>query len=164
MDDLFTELIVEKKPKAQDGILKGLLIVATVLAAAAGILLGPIFMIVFMVLLIGCYFLWPRFKVEYEYSYVNGQLDIARIFSKQSRKDVAKIDITECEVVAPASSHQLDSYGSTYKIVDYSSGDPNQKTYVIVKGGEANCKYLVHLDDTMIEDLKRRLPRKVFTD
>ncbi len=164
MDDLFSELIVAKKPKAQDGILKALLIAVTVFMAAAGILLGPIFMMGFIVLLIICYFFWPRFKVEYEYSYVNGQLDIARVFSKQARKETAKIDITECECVAPLGSHELDSYGSTYKVIDYSSGDPENKTYVIVKGGDANCKYLVHLDDSMIADLKRRMPRKVFTD
>ena len=164
MDDLFSEMIVERKPRAQDGILKALLIAATVIMAAAGILLGPVFMIGFLVLAIVTYFMWPRFRVEYEYSYVNGQLDIARIFSKQSRKDVAKIDVTKCECVAPLGSHQLDSYGSTYKVIDYSSGDPQMKTWVIVSGGENSCKYLVHMDERMFDDLKRRMPRKVFGD
>lgn len=162
MEDLFSELIVERKPRAKDAILKALLIAALVILAAAGLLLGPVFFIAFLVLAGVSYFLWPRFKVEYEYSYVNGQLDIAKIFSKQSRKDVAKIDATQAECIAPMGSHELDSYGATFKTVDYSSGDPDLRPYVIVKGGEGSCKYLVHLDEKMLEDLRRRLPRKVF--
>ncbi len=162
MDDFFSELIVERRPRTIDTLLKALMIVVLVISVLSGFLLGPIFMIVFFAVAIATYFIWPRFKVEYEYSYVNGQIDVAKVFSKQSRKDVAKIDTSDVECIAPLGSHELDSYGSTFRTVDYSSGDPDMKTYVIVKGGENSQKILLHLDDRMIEDLKRRLPRKVF--
>ncbi len=163
-DETFSELIVERVPRPLDALLKALLIVALVVSAAATLLLGPVFLVVFIVLAFLTYYLWPRFKVEYEYSYVNGQIDVARVFSKQSRKDVAKIDTNDVECIAPLGSHQLDSYGSTYKEIDYSSGNPEMKTYVLVKGGQNPGRILLHLDDRMLSDLRRRLPRKVFTD
>ena len=161
MEDLFTELIVAKKPTAKDALLKALLILALLASAVLGLQIPP-FMLVFLGIAIAIYFLWPRFKVEYEYSYVNGEIDIAKIFSKQSRKDLARISLEDVECVAPLGSGELDSYGATFKTVDYSAGDPEYKPYVIVKGGENSQKILVQLDEAMVEDLRRRLPRKVF--
>ena len=164
MEDHFSEFFVERRPRATDSILKALLIFAVFVSGAASVLLGPVFMIGFVVLIILTWFLWSRFKVEYEYSYVNGQIDIAKIFSKQSRKDVARIDTAEAECIAPLNSHALDSYGQTYKVTDYSSANPDYKTWVIVRGGEKKEKVYVHLDDSMAEDLRRRLPRKVYME
>ena len=164
MEDHFSELIVPKKPNPLNMLLKILLIFATVVAAFLGIFASPIFMIVLIGVIIADYFLFPRFNVEYEYTYVNGEIDIAAIYSKSSRKNLAQIDLENVECVAPYGSHHLDSYGITFKEVDYSSGYPEQKPYVIIKGGTNNQKILLHLDETMLEDLKWRLPGKVFRD
>ena len=164
MDDHFSELIVQRKPKPTDLLFKILLILATAVAAFFGLFVHPIFMIVLLLVGITDYFLFPRFNVEYEYTYVNGEIDIAAIYSKSSRKNLAQIDLENVECVAPYGSHHLDSYGITFKEVDYSSGYPEQKPYVIIKGGTNNQKILLHLDETMLEDLKWRLPGKVFRD
>ncbi len=164
MEDHFSELIVPKKPNPLNMLLKILLIFATVVAAFLGIFASPIFMIVLIGVIIADYFLFPRFNVEYEYTYVNGEIDVAAIYSKQSRKNLAQIDLENVECVAPLGSHQLDSYGETFKVVDYSSGYEDQKVYVIVKGGAESRKILLNLDETMLEDLRWRLPGKVFRD
>jgi hypothetical protein len=89
---------------------------------------------------------------------------VAAIYSKQSRKNLETITLENVECVAPSNSHRLDSFGVTFKVVDYSSGDPSHRTFTIVKGGSDSRKYILELDDRMLEDLKWRLPGKVFLD
>lgn len=164
MSDVFSELIVSRRPRPTDALFKALLIALAVAAAAFGVLVHPLFLFVFLGVLLLCRFLFPRFKVEYEYSYVNGSLDIAEIYSKESRKHKETINMEDVECIAPVNSHHLDGFGDTYAVKDYSSGNPEDHPYMIVLGGENKGKVLLHLDDRMLEDLKRRLPRKVFTD
>lgn len=164
MGDVFTELVVSKKQGAKEKVGKGVLIFVTVLMALGGIIIHPLLLTVFIGLAIADYFLFPRFNVEYEYSYVNGALDIAAIYSKSSRKELTSVNLEEAECIAPYSSHHLDSYGITYKTEDYSAGDPNQPPYAAVVGGQDGRKILLQLDEKMLDDLRYRLPGKVFTD
>ncbi len=164
MGDHFSELIVARKPRPTDAIFKVLLIAGTVISALLGLLVSPLCLILLIVFVIADHFLFPRFNVEYEYTYVNGEIDIAAVYSKQSRKNLMQIDAENMECIAPRGSHHLDSYGETFKPVDYSSGYEDQKAYVIVLGGADSKKVILHLDDTMLEDLRWRRPGKVFFD
>lgn len=164
MEDHFSEQIVQRKPNPINLLFKILLIVATAAAAILAITAGPLFILVLVGVGIADYYFFPRFNVEYEYTYVNGEIDVAAIYSKQSRKNLARIDLENVECVAPFGSHQLDSYGETFKLVDYSSGYPEDRPYVIVKGGTESRKFLLNLNDAMVEDLRWRLPGKVFRD
>lgn len=164
MSDTFSELIVARRPRATDALLKSLLIALAVATAAFGVLASPIFLLVFLGVMLLNRFLLPRFKVEYEYTYVNGEIDIAEVYSKEARKHKETVSTEDAECIAPAGSHHLDEYGSTYPVIDYSSGNPEDHPYAVVRGGENKAKILLHLDEKMLEDLKWRLPRKVFTD
>ena len=53
------------------------------------------------------YFYLPRLSVEFEYLYVNGELDIDRIFSQSRRKRAASYELSNMEIMAPFSSHRL---------------------------------------------------------
>ncbi|MGN0273452.1 MAG: DUF6106 family protein [Chordicoccus sp.] len=164
MEDSFSELIVPKKAGALAKMVRPLVLALIIISGIFMLVtFSPVFMIAFIIFIVLWYVLVPRMSVEYEYSYVNGDLDIAAVYSKQSRKHLATIQTSGTECIAPVGSHELDSYGDTFKVVDYSSRDPEVKTYVIVKG-DSREKILVHLDDKMLEDLKWRLPRKVFTE
>ncbi len=164
MEDRFFEVIVPRRPRPQDTVGKVLLIAGTVLAAAGALLVSRVFFLLLVGFIVADYFIFPRFNVEYEYSYLNGEIDVAAIYSKQSRKNLETITLENAECIAPSGSHRLDSFGVTFKVVDYSSGDPSHRTFAIVKGGSDSRKYLLELDDRMLEDLKWRLPGKVFQD
>ncbi len=161
MSDIFTELVVERKVQPSDNLIKAALVLLAVLTAFAGIFISPVLLIGFVVSIILIYFIFPRLKIEYEYSYVNGELDIAAVYSKQSRKELASLHLTEAECIAPLGSHSLDSYGVTYKVVDYSAKDPDNRPYVFVEKGR---KVYLQLDDTMLQDLRYRMPMKVHLD
>lgn len=163
MGDSFSELIVAKRQSFGARFLQ-MLIKAMTIASLVFMFLtfSAIFLIAFFVCFLLWYFLVPRLSVEYEYSYVNGELDIAAIYSKKSRKHLATLELTQAECIAPLGSDALSGYGDTYKVVDYSSRNPNAdvKTYVMIKP-DTREKILLHLDGTMLDDLRYRMPRKV---
>ena len=86
MSDLYTEVLVKKQQTGKDKAIKGVLIFFTVLFAAAGIMMNPLILLLALVLGIVDYIFIPKLSVEFEYLYVNGELDIDRIYS-QSRKE-----------------------------------------------------------------------------
>ena len=124
MSDLYTEVMVAKKPTVKDQLIKFVLILFTVLFALAGLVLMPILLVAAVILGVVDYVFIPRLSVEFEYLYVNGELDVDRIFSKSRRKRAASYDLSSMEIMAPWNSHRLDSYKNNrgLKKVDYSSG------------------------------------------
>ncbi len=76
----------KEEKTAKDSLLKYGLIVLTVLAVFAGLIITPLALIIAVALGIACYFVIPKTDVEYEYLFVNGDLDIDMIMSKTKRK------------------------------------------------------------------------------
>ncbi len=163
MSDLYIELLVKKKRTATDTILKTLLIALTVLAFLAGLLITPLALIVFVGLLVLDYFKLPGFDLEYEYLYVNGELDIDKIMSKQKRKRVGSFDMKNVEMVAPVKSHELDYYrNGKVKVVDYSSGEENANVYaMLVKDDKEQKMVLFEPNQAILDDMRRIAPRAV---
>lgn len=166
MSDLYTEIIVKRKKTAKDTILKALLIALTVLAVLAALFttLGLIAFVVAVVLAIADYFLIPTFDLEFEYLYVNGELDIDKIMSKQKRKRVYSADIKKLEIMAPTKSHALDSYNrrQDLKTYDFSSRDEQNSSYtMIIKGEKGLERVIFEPNDVILKDMKRIAPREV---
>ena len=85
MNDSYKEILVKRQTPVGMRVLKGALIGLTVLSLVAGLLMWPL-LIVGAILIAVDYFVVPKFDVEYEYLYVNGELDIDAIYSRQKRK------------------------------------------------------------------------------
>ena len=128
MSDLYTEVLVKKQQTGKDKVIKGVLIFFTVLFAAAGIMMNPLILLLALVLGIVDYIFIPKLSVEFEYLYVNGELDIDRIYSQSRRKRAASYELSNMEILAPYQSHQLDSYkkNQSIKRYNYSSGIEGQ--------------------------------------
>ena len=126
MDDLFTEVVVKKNRTMAESVLKTLPVYLTILILALGIFIQPFLLALLLIPLLMKVFLSPRLDVEYEYSYVSGELDIAKIFSRQSRKQIASYNMKEMELLAPLSSSHMDGFrgNPNIKKADYSSGKP----------------------------------------
>ena len=88
MNDAYSELLVKKEQTIKEKAIKVLVIALIVLAAVAGIFITPIALVVAVVLGAAAYFLLPNLDLEFEYLYVNGELDIDRIASRAKRKRV----------------------------------------------------------------------------
>lgn len=166
MGDTFCELIVPGKASPADSLKPALLLTGTAAAAVLGLFVHSGAMILLLAFLIADVILLPKLilrkHVEYEYTYVNGSIDIAAVYSKQDRKELLSVDLEKAECVAPRGSAHLGEYGETYREADYSAGDGTNPPYVIVLGGEDKKKILLQLNQEMIDDLRARMPRKVF--
>lgn len=164
MSDLYIELLVKKKAKATDTLKKGLMIMATVLFACAGILIHPLLLVAALAMGFADYFFLPNFDLEYEYLYVNGELDIDKIMSKQKRKRVARYDMKNVEILAPKKSHELDYHkgNKNLKVRDFSSGEENANIFgMVVKGDKAMELVYFEPNEAILKDIQRIVPRNV---
>ena len=167
MGDLYSELLVKKDKTAKDSLLKYGLIVLTVLAVFAGLIITPLALIIAVALGIACYFVIPKTDVEYEYLFINGDFDIDMIMSKTKRKKVKSFKLSEADLAAPLDSHRMDYYNGNQKMktIDFSSGIEDHKRYaMIVRDSGETCKVILELDDELANTMKNSAPSKVFLD
>lgn len=163
MGDTYKEIMVQPETSAGKKFLKGFFPVMTGICVIFGMALWP-FLILAVVFLLLTLFVGQRLDVEYEYLYVNGELDIDAIYSKQKRKRICSYDMEHLEVLAPMNSHALDSYLSRpgAKYDDYTSKKEPQKSYILVFNEEKGQKIIaVELDGEILNDIRRIAPRKV---
>ena len=164
MGDLYVELLVKKKNSQMDSLKKGLLIGGTVIFAVGGVFYHPLLLIGALAMLVTDFFVIPGFDLEYEYLYVNGELDVDKIMSKQKRKRAARYDIKEMEIIAPKNSHELDSYKNNkmIKVQDFSSQDETAKIYgMVVKGDKSLELVYFEPNEAILKDMQRIAPRNV---
>ena len=167
MGDLYSELLVKKDKTAKDSLLKYGLIVLTVLAVFAGLIITPLALIIAVALGIACYFVIPKTDVEYEYLFINGDFDIDMIMSKTKRKKVKSFKLSESDLAAPVDSHRMDYYNGNQnmKVLDFSSGNPEHKRFGVITRLDGNlCKIILEPDEALAQAMKNSAPSKVFLD
>jgi hypothetical protein len=165
MGDSYREILIKKETTSADRLKKTGLIVLIAALLAGGILITPILLLAGVAAAVAAgIWLFPRLDVEYEYLYVNGELDVDVIYSRQKRKKAGSYDMRELEILAPAQSHALDSYmqSGSGKLRDYTSGSQDAQAYILVLNQEKGRAIIkVELDDEIIADIRRMAPRKV---
>ncbi|MGN0165044.1 MAG: DUF6106 family protein [Lachnospiraceae bacterium] len=124
--------------------------------------LSFVFFIIALVLII---YLAPRFDIEWEYIFVDGQLDFDQMLGGNARKNKDRIDFEKTEIVAPTGSYHLDNFKNIQmKTLDYSSL-VNDNTYTIIcHKDDQMVRILFEPDENMVSLMKQKSPRKVFTD
>lgn len=162
MNQLYAEAGVKRKDSAASMGLR-LLVIIGIIAGFLCLFLGQVLGLVGIVLIVAMFYVYPKLNVEYEYVFVDGQLDFDRISGKAKRKTLLRIDFEQVEIMAPMSSHALDSY--TYvklETKDFSSGDKESKPYVIIANVEnKKLKVLFEPNEKMLSMIKQKSPRKL---
>lgn len=160
MNDYYTEQMVKKQTDMKDIVIKAVLVAATIVSFLAimmfpGIIILPVIMIALDV------FIFGRLKVEYEYLFVNGDLDIDKIMNKAKRKKVFSASVKDMEFFAPADAVELRQYQNA-RTYDFSSGSSQAKRYAMVISGNGELKkVIIEPNDTIVEGLYMMAPRKV---
>ena len=85
MDDFYTEQLIKKQAGSKDTLKKVVLIVLTVLSVLL-IFTIPVGIIFLVVMIVADVLVFSNMNVEYEYVFVNGDLDIDKIMNKSRRK------------------------------------------------------------------------------
>ena len=164
MNHAYAEAGVKREENGKSLALKGLVIFGMILGVIL-MLMSGIFSIIGIVIVLVLGFLFPKLNVEYEYVYVDGQLDFDRITGKAKRKTMVRVDFDQVEAVAPANSHSLDEFkNGQFETKNFASGSKESKPYVIVaKVDNKRMKILFEPSEKMVELMKQKAPRKVTT-
>jgi len=161
MTEFLTEQLIKRKMTIVTTIKKVFLILMAIVSLSLG-MVHPMLVWVSVIIIIVDIILFKRMNVEYEYIYYNGDLDIDRILDKQSRKRIFSTNIKDMEVIAPTGSIELQQY-QRVKELDYSSRDPEHKTYEMVTKFKGDMVRVVfEPNEKILTGMKSMAPRKVY--
>ena len=160
MGDFYTEQLIKKQTTMKDVFIKAFL-VAIAIVSVFVVLMFPVAIIVPIIVIAAVVFLIRRLDVEYEYLYVNGDLDIDKIMHKAKRKRIFSTNIDNMELLAPEGNEGINQFRNA-KVVDYSSGSADERRYVLVVADNGQVTKLVfEPNDDIIEGIFLMAPRKV---
>ena len=91
MDDFYTEQLIKKQADSKDTLKKVGLIALTV-ASVLLVFVIPVGIILPVVMIVIDVLMFRNLNVEYEYVFVNGDLDIDKIMNKARRKRMFSVD------------------------------------------------------------------------
>lgn len=163
ISETYVECLVARKAPFLIRLLKTLLMMLTVCFFVVG-LVDIRALVIAVVLGVISYFAYMNADIEYEYLYLDKEINIDKVMAKSRRKKAAVYDVGRMEVLAPVKSYHLDAYKNReLKTVDYSSGEAeDNKKYMMVY--EGNVKVIWEPNAEMVRAIQMVAPRKVFTD
>lgn len=169
MNDDYAEFSVESRNKRTNiGV-----IVLTILLAIAGLflvllingmlppkirMLGSLLIVAYIVVGIPLFVSICHAKsVDYDYLYVENDLDIDMVTNKSKRKHVLTVHLEHAKCIAPKGSGCISGYEGqgTVRIKDYSSGNENPYVIIVEKNGSV-VELLIEPDEHMLALMKQR--------
>ncbi len=164
MEQSYAEANAKKKVTGAVIALKAILIVLVILIFLATLLSGiRLLVLIGVAAVFALIWYWPRFKVEWEYVFCDGQLDFDMIQGGERRKNILRIEIEDADVIAPMDSTRLDGYRHL-DVRDYSSMKEDAKRYgIAIRLPEKEDKVLILFEPTsrMIELMHKKCPEIV---
>lgn len=164
MEQSYAEANAKKKVTGAVVALKTILIVLVILVFLGTILSGiRLLVLAGVAAVFALIWYWPRFKVEWEYVFCDGQLDFDMIQGGERRKNILRIEIEDADVIAPIDSQRLDGYRHL-DVRDYSSMKEDAKIYgIATRLPEKEEKVLILFEPTsrMVELMGKKCPDKV---
>jgi len=158
MEQSFIEVLVARKRNMGAAVMKivcGILAVFSLIMVPSSLL----FLLAVAVFAAGAWYSYLQEWIEYEYSYVSGELTVDKIMARSRRKSVADYEVGKIEAAAPEGSYHLDGYqGRNYETKDYSSRTAG--TFIIYYEGRK--KLILDADKGLMEMLRAAAPSKIF--
>lgn len=134
MEGQYAEWSVKKENKVKATALRVLMVIAIVLLLAAGVLFAS-GILIFLGLCGGLayFYVAPLFNIEYEYVYVSGQFDFAKIMNGSRRKNLIRLDLDTADHMSPFRNNpnNVTTYNSMAQ-KDFTSGLEHKRVYEIV--------------------------------
>ena len=160
MSDFYTEQLIRRKTPITSILLVSVCGAFTIISVLSMLIL-PFGLLITAALGALTYFVHRSVNLEFEYLYVNGDLDIDKIMGKAKRKRVFSASIGELEVLAPSDSEEVKRM-KVDKTLNFSSFVAGSKTYdLIVQQNGQKIKVIFEPNDTILNGYKMLAPRKV---
>lgn len=160
MSDYYTEQLVKKRTTMKEVLIKAVLTAFTIVSLLA-VVVFPFGIVFPVIMVVVDTLVFQRLNLEYEYLFVNGDLDIDKIMNKSKRKRVFSANVSEVELLAPADAAEVRQHQGA-KVYDYSTRSEGAKVYALItidKGQKK--KILFEPNDTIVEGFYMHAPRKV---
>lgn len=152
MDEVFVEQILKRRISISGVLLRALSIFIVLISVMTIVWLQMLGFTLTILLAYVAYMVWSYTSLEYEYSFLNGELTIDKIMGQRKRKFVASYDIKEAEVVAPAFSDQVVRASMNASIKDFSSGSKNGNLYaMIINNANGKTKVIFEPNEKIID-------------
>jgi hypothetical protein len=165
MAEVFVEHLVKRKVGIYNWILRFLAVVASVCSVFLFPYLGVFTLTVMFGIIYLCYIVFSNTSIEYEYSFLNGELTIDRILGQRKRKHVATFDLNQTEIVARTNSEDIQSRAKGMRVADFSSGMQSaDMCSMIVNGKNGQIHVLFEPDEEMIRAMKYVRPSLIRID
>ena len=143
MDEVFVEQIVKRRISISGILLRMLFIFLTLAGLMSMMILGMLGFTIAILLGYVTYLVWAYTSVEYEYSFLNGELSVDKIIGQRKRKSIANYDIKEAEIVAPLVSDAVVRASGNAIIKDYSTRINNNDDVYAMIINNSNGKFKV---------------------
>jgi hypothetical protein len=161
MNEVFIEQLLKRKTTSKSILAKAALILLTILIFAATMII-PFALVLGIVMVILDIYIFKTFDLEFEYTYIRGELSVDKIFGKERRKKAASFDLSQLEMVAPSDSYLLDSFRNSNKVYDFTSLEPDHKVYaMILHGNNGYVKVLFEPNTDILNAMRDAHPRKI---
>ena len=164
MTDTYQELLIEQQGSQMNKIFGFVLVGLGVLSIISGLFVSPFFFIGAPVCGVLSYIVYFRRTItEYEYTYMDKELRIARIYNRAKRKKMESLDLSKAEAIVAQSSAAYDNYKNMQgEEIDYSTCLPETeelKDYVIIMEGKKI--YYFSFNEAMVKAIRTGVPSKV---
>ncbi|MFV0504061.1 MAG: DUF6106 family protein [Lachnospirales bacterium] len=163
--DVFKEQLVKKIPSTKDKLQGASYYFLAIVVTLFSFLILPQFAIfIAAAVFFGAYYLNTFLKIEYEYIFTNGEIDIDVIYNRIRRKKKVNFDVKNIELMTYIGNEKAaHTLSNTEVTMDCSSGVNTDKTYAIVipiKGKKT--KLLVEPNEKLLECFENKLNRLTF--
>lgn len=164
MTNSYQEFLIAQKQNPLNKVLGFTLVGLAVLSVVSALFVSLFFFIGTVACAVLSYVLYFRKTVvEFEYTYMDKELRVDRIYNQSKRKQVDVFDLNKAEIIAPEKSYHLDNYSKRdVQVSDYSTDEEDTeeiKNYVMYYEGKR--KILFSFNQDMIEAIRTGIPGKV---
>lgn len=163
MEQLYAESSVKQKTTAKVTFLKIILIIGVIILFAIGFLSRiNLLSLLSVAAVVALVWYWPRFKIEWEYIFCDGQLDFDQILGGEKRKTVLRVELEDADVIAPMDSHRMDGYRHL-SVRNFSSLREEATVYGIAikpEGKEEKVVLVFEPSRKMLEMIQAKFPNK----
>lgn len=143
MDEVFVEQIVKKKISISGILMRAIAIIFVLAGIFSMLIIGALGLTITALLIYVTYIIWGYTSVEYEYSFLNGELSIDKIMGQRKRKTIACYDIKNAEIVAPSMSDEVVSKINNTITKDYSTMCRNANLYSMIVNDSDGRKQVI---------------------
>ncbi len=162
LNDQFVEQIIKRKITFSAIVYRMLMLLLCVISVFSIVFIGSISIAIIGICIYFTYVVFKMTSVEYEYSFLNGDLTIDKIMGQSRRKHLTEVDIKSAAIVAPIDNEEVQRAMMQSIESKYITGNRDALVYGIVLANETNPEViLIEPNEKLIDAMHYMRPNIV---